>query len=393
MIDRQLEVAASGHSIEVLRGTGERIVRLFRRFQPYAAFPGPASGFARELVTSRARTGEKDVGPDAVVNRFRDRTGLPELFLSDELPLERGDVREWFREPRDRPARRVRRCRGHGDDREGRAERSEAAARACSFSAAPPAWARRSWRRASRSISSATARAPKKPGESPRLLRFDMCEFGGFDAVDRLLGSSNGEPGELIRRVRQQPFCVLLLDEIEKAADPVFDALMGVLDEGRLTDPYGRETNFRSAIVLMTSNLGARRTAAVGFDADTRATDYTDAAMKFFRPEFFNRMDAVVAFDPLRPASVTAIARRELDAVLEREGLASRGLRVQWSEPLVAHIAAAGFDARYGARPLQRVIERLVVAEFAKWLLQNPAVKDRTLHADWTESGLVLATT
>src|SRR5262249_34961847 len=97
VIDKQLETAASGPGVEVERGTGERIVRLFRRFMPYAAFPGPAAGFARQLVDSHVREGKKPVSPNAVVDRFRRQTGLPELFLRDEITLARDDVLNWFR--------------------------------------------------------------------------------------------------------------------------------------------------------------------------------------------------------------------------------------------------------------------------------------------------------
>ena len=134
--------------------------------------------------------------------------------------------------------------------------------------------------------------------DKQRLIRLDMSEYAGFDAVERLLGPPHGEPSELIRKIRQQPFTVLLLDEIEKAAPDVFDVLLGVFDEGRLTDRFGRVTNFRSALIVMTSNLGADRQTPVGFDATARPR-YRDEAMAFFRPEFFNRIDAVVTFHPL----------------------------------------------------------------------------------------------
>src|SRR5262249_3353931 len=98
VIDRQLEVSASGPGVEIGRGTGERIVRLFRRFMPYAVFPGPASGFARELVEAHARQGKKELTPESVVAGFRARTGLPELFLRDEITLDRSDVLAWFRD-------------------------------------------------------------------------------------------------------------------------------------------------------------------------------------------------------------------------------------------------------------------------------------------------------
>ncbi len=109
-----------------------------------------------------------------------------------------------------------------------------------------------------------------KKGAAARLIRLDMSEYGGFDAVYRLLGPPRGDPGELVKQVRRQPFSLLLLDEIEKAAADVFDTLMGVFDEGRLTDQYGRVTNFRSAIIVMTSNLGAGQSRAVGFERRER---------------------------------------------------------------------------------------------------------------------------
>jgi ATP-dependent Clp protease ATP-binding subunit ClpC len=216
-----------------------------------------------------------------------------------------------------------------------------------------------------------------------------MSEFGGFDAVFRLLGPPQGEPGELVKRVRRQPFSVLLLDEIEKASAEVFDTLMGVFDEGRLTDQYGRVTNFRSTIIIMTSNLGAGQTKAVGFTGDESGPRYQDAVMRFFRPEFFNRMDQVVTFRPLGPESVKAIARRELDAITKREGLLRGGVKVAWSDALVDRLAGIGFDARYGARPLQRAVEREVVAPLAKWLLEHFVRDGGTVSADWADGRCV----
>jgi ATP-dependent Clp protease ATP-binding subunit ClpC len=217
-----------------------------------------------------------------------------------------------------------------------------------------------------------------------------MSEYGGFDSVYRLLGPPQGEPGPLVKQVRRQPFSVLLLDEIEKAAAEVFDTLMGVFDEGRLTDQYGRVTNFRSTIIVMTSNLGAGQSRSVGF-AESGGPAYQDVAMKFFRPEFFNRMDSVVTFRPLLPASVKAITRRELDSIAKREGLLRSGTSVKWSDALVDHLAAIGFDARYGARPLQRAIEREVVAPLARWLLANPVSEGKAIGADWRDGKCVFS--
>ena len=389
MIDKQLDTAASGPGVEVERGSGERIVRLFRRFMPYAAFPGPASSFAREIVDHHVRSGKKPVTPAAVVDQFRRQTGLPELFLRDEITLRRDDVLSWFR------ARVI-----------DQPEACEAAANVVmtvkaglTDPARPPAVllfcgptgvGKTHMAQALATYFFGHGEEAGKKGDAARLLRLDMSEYGGFDAVYRLLGPPQGEPGPLVKHLRRQPFGVLLLDEIEKAAADVFDTLMGVFDEGRLTDQYGRVTNFRSTIVVMISNLGAGQGRAVGYGGEDAGPAYQDVAMKFFRPEFFNRMDAVVTFRPLLPATVRTIARRELDAIAKREGLVRGGVRVTWSEALVDHLAAVGFDARYGARPLQRAIEREVVAPLARWLLANGADRN-AVTADWANGACAFA--
>jgi ATP-dependent Clp protease ATP-binding subunit ClpC len=394
VIDKQLETAASGPGVEVARGAGERIVRLFRRFMPYAAFPGPASSFARQLVDGHVRSGKKPVTPGAVVDQFRKQTGLPELFLRDEITLAREDVLNWFRsrvidqpEACEAAASVVMTVKAGLND----PARPPAVMLFCGPTGVGKTHMAQSL--ANYFFGNAEANPPplhggpreRRGAKDDRLIRLDMSEYGGFDAVYRLLGPPQGEPGPLVKQVRRQPFSVLLLDEIEKAAPDVFDTLMGVFDEGRLTDQYGRVTNFRSTIIVMTSNLGAGMSRAVGFSGESAGPRYQDVAMKFFRPEFFNRMDAVVTFRPLLPASVKAITRRELDAIAKREGLLRNGVAVRWSEALVDHLAAIGFDARFGARPLQRAIEREVVAPLARWLLANNVGEGRVIEADWRD--------
>jgi ATP-dependent Clp protease ATP-binding subunit ClpC len=380
VIDKQLAVAASGPGLTVGRGTGERVVRLFRRFQPYSPFPGPASGFARELADATARAGRKEFGPDDVVARFRARTGLPDLLLRDELTLDRADVLAWFR---DRVIDQPGACAAAADV-------VTAVKAGVTDPGRPPAVLLFCGPTGVGKTELAKALAEylyghgddaaRRPGEAARLVRLDMSEYGGFDAAARLLGPPHGEPGDLVSRVRREPFCVLLLDEVEKASAEVFDALMGVFDEGRLTDQYGRVTDFRSAVVVMTSNLGAGRGGAAGFGPADTGPDYGGAVKKFFRPEFFNRLDAVVSFDPLGPTAVERLVRRELAAVARRDGLA--GVRLAWTDRLVGHLAAVGFDARYGARPLQRAVEREVVAPLARWLLAHPDPQGQTVTAD-----------
>jgi ATP-dependent Clp protease ATP-binding subunit ClpC len=387
VVDRQLEAVAAGPGLSVARGTGERIVRLFHRFQPYAALPGPTAGFARELVVALARRNETAVTPADAVARFRNHTGLPELFLRDELTLDRAAVLDWFQSRvLDQPDASAAAADVVTAIKAGVTDPARPSA--VLLFCGPTGVGKTELAKAlAEYLFGHAADAGHKHGNAARLVRFDMSEFGGFDAVYRLLGPPHGEPGELVRRVRKEPFCVLLLDEIEKASPAVFDTLMGVFDEGRLTDQYGRVTNFRSAVIVLTSNLGAGRTGGLGFGGTTEPK-YHDAAKRFFRPEFFNRLDAVVTFDPLSPAAVRRIASRELEAITHRDGLTGR--RIEWTDDLVDHLAAVGFDARYGARPLQRAVERDVVAPLAKWLLTNADTTGRGVRVDWTQTGLTV---
>src|SRR5262249_8858524 len=183
------------------------------------------------------------------------------------------------------------------------------------------------------------------------------------------------------KRMRQQPFTVLLFDEIEKADPEVFDVLLGVFDEGRLTDRYGRVTTFRSAVIVLTSNLGAGKQESFGFGQGP-GVSYDAEALAFFRPEFFNRLDAVVTFQPLGKETVLAITRKELGEVGRREGLERARLRLTWTDAVVEHLAREGFDVRYGARPLQRKLEALVVTPLARFLLDRPGLRDTEIRVD-----------
>ncbi len=222
--------------------------------------------------------------------------------------------------------------------------------------------------------------------KADRLIRLDMSEYGAFGAAQRLVSTPEGDPSELIRKVRAQPFSVVLFDEIEKAAPEVFDVLLGLFDEGRLTDRFGSTTSFRSAIVILTSNLGSEQQGSIGF-GHVKAGVFEAAVQKFFRPEFFNRLDGIVNFEPLSRSTILAVTRKELADVGRREGLSSNRIRLTWSDALVALLADEGFDPRYGARPLQRTLERRLIAPLAKFLLANPTAPGRTVRADVDDSG------
>jgi ATP-dependent Clp protease ATP-binding subunit ClpC len=344
---------------------------LTRRFEPYRGLPGKAVRLLEDTVQRRARDGDAPVTREDVVAAFTARTGLPTSLLSDEMPMELSDVREFFEarvlgqtEPVDAMVELVSVLKAGLND--------PSKPLGTFFFVGPTGVGK---------TELAKALAEFLFGSRERLLRFDMGEHTTADAVQRLIGTSwqsDGE-GELTRRVREQPFCVVLLDEIEKAHPPVFDVLLSALGEGRLTDANGRTADFRNAIVVMTSNLGSRRaqSSAIGFgnhgvnEIERLRRHYVDQAERFFRPEFFNRIDRIVVFDPLDEGTVRQIARREVGRLLFREGIARRRLLVEIDEPALDALARRGFDPEYGARPLQREIERAVIRPLARIIVQQ----------------------
>lgn len=206
---------------------------------------------------------------------------------------------------------------------------------------------------------------------NPPLLRFDLNEFGGGDAVSRLVGTVDEPEGLLTGAIRRRPFAVVLFDEIEKAHPSVFNLLLQLLGEGRLTDARGRTADFTNAIILMTSNLGVREaTRQTGFDAqgaDVRQV-FIKAAEAFFSPEFFNRIDRVIPFTHLSQEELRQLIRLEVSSILQREGMQRRRLSLQVDPLALDWLVAQGYHPSLGARALKRVLERELVRPLAEAL-------------------------
>lgn len=212
-------------------------------------------------------------------------------------------------------------------------------------------------------------------GDADRLVRFDMNEFVNPGSATRLVGSFSQPEGLLTAAIRRRPFSVILLDEIEKADPEVFDLLLQVLGEGRLTDALGRTADFTSALIVLTSNLGVREAeASIGFrEAGSGASEaYVRAAEKFFRPEFFNRLDRVIPFRRLTREHMRRIADRLVADVLNREGFRQRKCVLNVSPPALDRVIDAGYDPELGARAMKRAVERQLTQPAAARLAALP---------------------
>jgi len=227
------------------------------------------------------------------------------------------------------------------------------------------------------------------------ICRIDMSEYMEKHAVARLIGAPPGyvgyeEGGALTEAVRRRPYQIVLFDEVEKAHADVFNVLLQVLDDGRLTDGQGRTVNFSNSLIILTSNLGAQHLAAL---PDKKAASAArDAVMEevrgAFRPEFINRLDDIVLFDRLKPEHMGAIV--DIQTARLRDRLAPRGYEISLSDAARDYLATQGYDAVYGARPLKRVIQRDVQDRLAEALLAGELGDDSKLLIDLAKGEIAI---
>ena len=215
-------------------------------------------------------------------------------------------------------------------------------------------------------------------GTQEALVRLDMSEYMEKHTVSKLIGSPPGyvgfdEAGQLTEKIRRRPYSVILLDEIEKAHPDVFNMLLQILDDGRLTDSQGRVVDFSNTIIIMTSNAGnSLKSKSIGFSADEKmaAADASREALKtIFRPEFLNRVDEIVVFDSLNAESLAGIARLMVGEIAEESR--DKGLTLEVSEDVYPLLAKEGYDEKYGARPMRRYIQEHIEDELAELYLSG----------------------
>ena len=228
------------------------------------------------------------------------------------------------------------------------------------------------------------------------IVRIDMSEYGEKHSVARLVGAPPGyvgyeEGGQLTEAVRRRPYSVVLLDEVEKAHPEVFDILLQVLDDGRLTDGQGRTVDFRNAILVLTSNLGSAFLADSALDEEATREAVMELVKTSFKPEFLNRLDEVVMFDALSTEDLTHIVDLQLEALGRR--LAARRITLDVTDAAKEWLAVTGWDPAYGARPLRRLVQQAIGDRLAKALLAGEVRDGDTVKVDRDEAADALTVT
>jgi ATP-dependent Clp protease ATP-binding subunit ClpC len=346
----------------------KQLVGHLEMFQRDSLFPGKAFRFLDWLDQQGERGKARTLYPRDASEAYARYTGLPLQLISDEIPAEQGSLAAQLRQG------------VIGQDK------------ACERAAGVLARFKAGLNDPERPVGTLLFAGPTGVGKTElckqlartlfgheeRMIRVDMSEYMLPGSAQRLMEVGPGVTS-LAERVRQQPLSLVLFDELEKAHSEVFDLLLGILGEGRLTDSLGRLVDFRMAVVCMTSNLGVEQAEPMGYGAERGAEDFLRAVRQAFRPELFNRMDHVIAFRRLSEADVLRIVDLELEKAASRAGLVRRKLRLSVEAEARAWLARHGYDPKLGARPLRRLIEARVMAPIAVRLAADAGLEGASL--------------
>ena len=380
------------HGVRLSQEARQKILELVSRFQTQQALPGPAVDLAKRVAQTHHQESAADpesprrlLGPMQVIEAYAEQTGLPRPLIDPSVAFEVSEVRACFeREIFDQPEAIASMVNLVTIIRSGLHPPGRPLG---SFLFLGPTGVGKT--------QTALTLAEYLFGHKNRLVRFDMSEFQDAWSAGRLVGRVQGEGGELVKKVRAQPFCVVLLDEIEKAHPAVFDLLLQALGEGRLTDGHGQTVSLCNTAFIMTSNLGSQGGSAggrVGFqqgemegDRAKHALHYQRAAEQFFRPEFVGRIDRVIPFLPLAATTAQKLVEKTLRQAFAREGLRRRDIVVVASQEVRTFLISRGFDQRYGARPLRQAVEVYITAPLAEFLASRKGVEKTRLRFEMGE--------
>jgi ATP-dependent Clp protease ATP-binding subunit ClpC len=346
----------------------KRLVRHLDAFERGTCFPGKGYRFVDWLGQEGGAAKARTLHPRDVSEAYARYSGLPVALISDEDPVRTEQIAETL----------ARRVVGQDD--------------ACAVAGRVVARFKAGLNDPEKPIGSLFFVGPTGVGKTElakqiarymfgsedRLVRFDLSEYMAPGSAERLMEVGPGRHS-LAEALRARPLSLVLLDEIEKAHADVFDLLLGILGEGRLTDSLGRLVDLRMALIVMTSNLGAQERAPMGFDGAPHG-DFERSVRRFFRPELFARLDHVVPFGRLSEADVERIVDLLVARLAERTGLVRRRLSLSIDGPARRRLATLGYVPEQGARPLLRVIEEQVITPVAVRMARDPDFTDRSIR-------------
>lgn len=345
--------------------TLKTVLEICRLLYPNRVLPGQAVEVLKQATTLEGDE-EEEIGPDEIRRLLVERTGLPNDLVWSEEPLSLENLREKFSsQVLGQPTAIDTACDLILRIKTGLVDPNRPYG--VYLFTGPTGTGKTEL---AKSIAEYLYSSPK------RLVRFDMSEFNGYDGPARLIGDRWQPEGLLIQRIREQPFCVLLLDEIEKAHPSILNLLLQLFDEGRLTSASGTTASFAHTVIIMTSNLGARRTTPAGFGdpSDRISHEIASAVREFFPPELFNRIDRIVPFSPLSKEISINVAAKEMNRLFNRRGLSERNIFVYATNAVAEWIAREAFAQQDGARSLKRAIEQRIGDILADHIAKNTQV-------------------
>lgn len=355
----------------------ERAYSVCRRLIPYEVFPGKGVRLLQKVFSETSTVEERhSVDPGMVWQIFARESGLPLFMLDLDMQMDIEEARSFMREH----------VVGQEEAIEKvvdtfalfKAQLNDPTKPLGTFFFVGPTGVGKT--------EMAKAMATYLFGSPDRLIRIDMSEFSSPHSVERLLGGGHrsntlDSHGVLLRKVREQPFSVVLLDEFEKSHALVHDLMLQLMSDGRLTDGAGETADFRNALVIMTSNVGSGRiqSSDIGFSGPASSTQLDGLKSRIrremetvFRPEFINRLDHIVVFSPLEKDTMMQIARREIQAISRLEGIRDLEPCLEVEDEVLELLVRRGFDPRFGARPLKRAVRELIVTPIARAMVSGP---------------------
>ncbi|MEO1711886.1 MAG: AAA family ATPase, partial [Bacteroidota bacterium] len=366
IIQRKVDFLSQKEGRKLSRQAVGEIVRLNRRYEPYAGFPGRPIRFLENLLLQPG-INQQSLDRSLIIRQFSQESGMPQFMIDRDIPMDLPKVHAFF-------AQQL-----FGQE--------QAVDQLVNLLAAIKA----GLTQGNKPIASLLFVGPTGVGKTElakllsqfmfgdrnRMVRFDMSEYSNPMGVSRLTHRIGDQDGVLTSAVRRSPFTVLLFDEIEKAHVDFFDLLLQILGEGRLTDSQGQLVNFCSTIIIMTSNIGAaalqqqRISPTQRFSTGDLSDHFQNAIKKHFRPEFVNRIDQIIPFQALDQQSIERVVTRELEQLLRREGIRNRRLEIQMDPIAISWLGQHGYSKKYGARYLQRIMREQIATPLAKMINQS----------------------